>query len=206
MLINALDDKFAEPQEETVAHDVQKRYEELAAKLRGPLAWERSERLRLKAEITELKARPVNEVKERVLSQWDSIPSFEHGAYQVLSVEDVRRLRERNNVDRPSRYGATIQELTTTALFLYSLVGTVRERGADGKRVEPISISAPPDDLEALGEAVEQFRVALLYAEELPTLDPLAEQHYLQALALLDTAARGLKIAGLHQTPKRKDP
>lgn len=60
-------------------------------------------------------------VRAIIASFWDGeLPAFDHGAYQVLDVEHVKAWRKRNNVDRPSHYGALIQELTTTVLVLYA--------------------------------------------------------------------------------------
>lgn len=64
-------------------------------------------------------------VRAIVASFWDGdLPAFDHGAYQVLDVEHVKAWRKKNNVDRPSHYGALIQELTTTVLVLYASLAT----------------------------------------------------------------------------------
>lgn len=82
----------------------------------------------------EHEARMVAEEAERarvraiIASFWDGeLPPFDNGAYQVLDVDHVKACRKRNNVERPTHYGALIQELTTTALVLYA---TLRERDA----------------------------------------------------------------------------
>lgn len=90
----------------------------------------------LRARVRELEAKPREEVRARVLAHWDYPPGWEHGSYTVITPEHIMRIRERNNVERPSFYGATIQELTSTCLFLYSVLrGTPIEECVD--RVAP---------------------------------------------------------------------
>jgi len=46
--------------------------------------------------------------------------SFEQKRRQLLSRSELRDIRHRNNVDRPSRYGYIIDDLTTLAAVLFA--------------------------------------------------------------------------------------
>lgn len=98
----------------------------------GAEAYYRRENARLRARVRELEKRPHEEVKARVLAHWDYPLGWEHGAYVALPVEEVMAIRKRNNVERPSFYGARIQDLTSTALFLYSVLNDPAPAGGDG--------------------------------------------------------------------------
>lgn len=52
----------------------------------------------------------------------EGLPGFEQGRYFVLDIEELKRLRERNNVERPSGFGFLIDDLLTTALYQHSQI------------------------------------------------------------------------------------
>lgn len=68
------------------------------------------------AERTAAEARQ-SEIKAAVLGLWPDLHGEQMG-YFVLSQDDVGRIRQENNVTRPSTYGATINHLTTTIAAL----------------------------------------------------------------------------------------
>ena len=63
-------------------------------------------------------AEQVARTRTAVVAVLGELP-FEQPGYHVLDIPAVREARHRNNIDRPSYVGATIDALTTTCAVLY---------------------------------------------------------------------------------------
>ena len=81
---------------------------------------------------------------------------FEQPGYHLLDVGDLRAIRSRNNVDRPSNYGAAIDDLTTTCAVLY--YERARAALAVGDLVDPtLDFESKMREVAAMAKTMRTF-------------------------------------------------
>jgi hypothetical protein len=97
-------------------------------------------------------------IQEDITKAMEGMLDWEHGPYVVLDEGDVCRHRAKNNLDRPTFYGATIGALTCTCLYLYrridELEQVIKELVLESRKRE----AALQDDVNNLQEATDNWR------------------------------------------------
>lgn len=107
-----------------------------------------------------------NEVRDAIATLFDAcLPGFEMERYHVLSLDELKYLRSRHNVDRPSHpygYGA-IDDLLTTALYQQAELARLREELAvadgDAERVRSVAASVRAEDAAEIAQLREQCTI-----------------------------------------------